>query len=218
MKTKLFSICIVFSILAILLAACSGANATAVSTTTTTNDSLSPVTRLAVGTLKLEGTDQAVTAEQATQLLTLWQAYQSFSTDATTAQVELDALVTQIQGLMTTEQIQAIEAMGLTGQSVSEVVQSLGVSVSKSDASGAQTAQTSGQAFPAGGPGGDMGGMPTGGGGMPMGDDLGIGMTAQSTADTTQSQSTAQTTPDNTMLLNAVISLLETRSQGTISG
>jgi hypothetical protein len=53
---------------------------------------------------------------------------------------------------------------------------------------------------------------------MPMGDDLGIGMTAQSTADTTQSQSTAQTTPDNTMLLNAVISLLETRSQGTISG
>ena len=52
--------------------------------------------RQALGTLKLEGTDQVVTASQAGQLLTLWQAYQSLSNSDTSSQVELEALVKQI--------------------------------------------------------------------------------------------------------------------------
>lgn len=64
-----------FSVYAILLAECSNAAAATLSSGT----GLSPVTRLALGTLKMEGTDQAISVSQATELLTLRQAYQSVS-------------------------------------------------------------------------------------------------------------------------------------------
>ena len=44
----------------------------------------------------------------------------------TTSQVELDALVEQIQDLMTPDQIKAIEALDLTNQSMLEVLQTIG--------------------------------------------------------------------------------------------
>jgi hypothetical protein len=75
---------------------------------------LSPMGQLALGTLKLEDGDLAVTEEQATTLLPLWQALQSLNNSDTTAQAELDAVVKQIQGAMTAAQVTTINDMKLT--------------------------------------------------------------------------------------------------------
>ena len=44
--------------------------------------------KLAIGTLKLEGTDLAVTADQAKTLLPLWKAVKTMSTDSNTSAEE----------------------------------------------------------------------------------------------------------------------------------
>jgi hypothetical protein len=66
--------------------------------------------QLALGTLQLEGTEHAVTPEQAKTLLPLWQALQG----GVTAQTEINAVMKQIEGTMTQEQLTAIAAMQLT--------------------------------------------------------------------------------------------------------
>ncbi len=75
---------------------------------------LPAATRLLVGTLKLDGTDQAVTGKQASDLLPLWQTMKVLSTSDTAAQQEKDALTEQIQETMTAGQRQAITNMKLT--------------------------------------------------------------------------------------------------------
>lgn len=66
---------------------------------------------LVMGTLRLEGTGDAVTPEQAGKLLPLWSALQSGALRGT---AESDAVLKQIRGQMTEEQLAAIDAMGLT--------------------------------------------------------------------------------------------------------
>jgi hypothetical protein len=206
MKTKITILLILLSISTILLVGCSNA----VAATVSSSNGLSTGTRLALGTLKLEGTDQAVTSAQAVELLTLWQGYQSLSNSETTSQVELDALVKQIQGTMTADQIKAIEAMDLNDQSLTDIMATLGGSDDVNTS--ASTPSTSGlnQAAPLGGPGG----MPSDGGGVPMGDVTG-GVAVQVTLAATQSISSIQTTQVNPMMVQALIQLLETRTQMT---
>jgi len=84
---------------------------------------LSPAGQLALGTLQLEDGELAVSEEQATTLLPLWQALQSLSNSETTAQVELDAVVKQIQGSMTAEQVATIAGMKLTADDLTAAVQ-----------------------------------------------------------------------------------------------
>lgn len=67
-------------------------------------------TQLALGTLELEGTTSAVTPEQARALLPLWQALQG----GVTNQTEVNAVLKQIEGTMTPQQLQAIAEMRLT--------------------------------------------------------------------------------------------------------
>jgi hypothetical protein len=55
-----------------------------------------------------------VTAEQAAELLPLWQTLQVLSESDTAADQEMEALTTQVQETMTAEQRQAITAMNLT--------------------------------------------------------------------------------------------------------
>ena len=71
MKTRTLSLFVVISLVAILLTACSGGTVATVSA----DSGLSAAARLAVGTLKLEGTSNAVTTSEAGDLLTLWEAY-----------------------------------------------------------------------------------------------------------------------------------------------
>jgi len=70
--------------------------------------------QLALGTLRLEDTDQPVTEAQAGELLLLWQTLRSTMDSGTSAQAEVDALLAQIEGTLSGEQLAAIGAMRLT--------------------------------------------------------------------------------------------------------
>ena len=129
-------------------------------------------TQLAIGTLKLEGTEFAVASNQASSLLPLWQVLLSLTESDSAAQEEIDAIVEQIQETMTADQLQAIDAMGLTNESVFTTMQEMGLVQQQANASG--TPQPGGN-FPEGGfpGGGGPGGGPGGGGGPGSGADGG---------------------------------------------
>ena len=82
--------------------------------TTEFTDAASLRNQLAFGTIKLEGTSNAVTPEQAKTLIPLWQAIIALISDDTTASEELTALQDQIVTTMTEDQLQAITAMQIT--------------------------------------------------------------------------------------------------------
>ncbi len=124
-------IIIAFMILMTLnLAACgsNGANDPSLAMTTgeTATGTLPPLAQITIGMFKLENTKQAVTAEQAAELLPLWQVYQSMSTSDNAAQEELEALVEQIEDSMTSEQMNAISDMKLTQEDLFAVMQEQG--------------------------------------------------------------------------------------------
>jgi len=80
--------------------------------------------QLALGTLWLEGTDNAVTPAQARTLLPLWQAIQN---GALQSDAELNAVLKQIEGTMTTDQLAAIAAMKLGTEDVMAYAQEEGL-------------------------------------------------------------------------------------------
>jgi len=84
--------------------------------------------QLLIGTLMLEDSELAVTHEQATQLLPLWQLMKSLAESDTTVQAEINAVLKQINQQMTAEQLAQIQTMDFSGQSMFQVLQDLGVS------------------------------------------------------------------------------------------
>ncbi len=136
---------------------------------------LPATTQLIVGTLKLDGTDQAVTAKQATDLLPLWQTMKVLSASDTAAQQEKDALVAQIQETMTPQQMQAITSMKLTRADMFTFLQGQGTGTGNGPTNGqnsssqnrSSSSNSSGRRNGQGGgfcPGGGGGGFPGGGG------------------------------------------------------
>ena len=120
-------------------------------------------TQLAIGTLKLEDTDYAVDSDQASNLLPLWQVLKSLTESDSAAQEEITAIVEQIQETMTPEQLNAIDAMDLTGENLFAVMQEMDIATQfRTDGTG----RPSGEGFPP--EGGFPGGGP-GGGGRPGG-------------------------------------------------
>lgn len=79
--------------------------------------------QLALGTLRLEGTDNAVTPAQAKALLPLWQAIQA---GALQNDAETNAVLKQVEGTMTAEQLAAIAAMQLTTEDMTAYAQESG--------------------------------------------------------------------------------------------
>ena len=75
---------------------------------------LSARNQLALGTLQLDGTAHAITAEQAKTLLTLWQALRGTMQSGASSPTEMNALLAQIEGTLTADQIAAIKALQLT--------------------------------------------------------------------------------------------------------
>jgi hypothetical protein len=129
--------------------------------------------------VQLEDTDQEVDENQAADLLPLWQAYQSLSNSDTTAEVELDAVVNQIQDTMTDDQIAAIAGMQLTADRVAQLIEEGALAFGRGgfgtrSGDGADGSGLAGDALrdgviiqrPDGGPGGGgfAGGGPGGGG------------------------------------------------------
>lgn len=107
---------------ALLLSACgtssttpaTGDTYTSVNIPTDYENALPLRNQLAIGTMKLDGSTQAVTTKQAQQLLPLYQALRGTSTSGGASQEEISALLSQIEGTMTAEQLAAIRDMKLT--------------------------------------------------------------------------------------------------------
>jgi hypothetical protein len=217
-KKVLFSI-LICSILA--LSACSGQESSTSATeaagvSQSANGTASEdqtVLQLALGTLKLESTATPVDAEEAASLLPLWKAARSLGNSETAAAEEKSGLVSQIQETMSAEQLQAIQAMGLTAQDLPAIAQELGISLGFSPqplAAGASAGSSSQSApQPPGGDMGSMGGMPMdGGGGSPAG-------VAPSSSGATKVSGSFQGSflGLDSALLEAVIAYLETKVQ-----
>jgi hypothetical protein len=143
-------------------------------------DALPIPSQLALGSLKLEETDLAIDEVQAAELVPLWQAYQSLNSSDKAAEAEVGAVLKQIQGAMTPEQIVAIAAMALTAEDLNTSIQDLagqfggrGLFVSRGEGDES-------------GEGGFGGGFPGGGfpgGGFPGGDIPGEGFARGAGAD-----------------------------------
>ena len=118
---------------------------------------LSPISQLVVGTLKLDGTDQAVTKEQAADLLPMWQVYKELMSSDTAAPAEMDGLTTQIRETMTADQMKAIDAMKLTQGDIFAFMKEQGVGMG-SGAPGQSNRNSTGQ----GNSGGSSGNFPGG--------------------------------------------------------
>jgi hypothetical protein len=178
----------------------------AVASAQASNSQISELNELLAGTLELEGTDQAVTAEQAPGLLTLWKAYVTLSDEDTTSDAELAALVDQAAGEMTTDQLAAVDAMALTNQDVTTILQEQGVQV----AGGAAPSNDSSSASAP-----DSSQMAAGGDAMmAMGGDMSgdiTGMAAGAATGDTGSAPTSGEDGSSTPMLEAVITLLNTK-------
>lgn len=172
MKKITFSL---FTVLILALTACSGSPSNTQQfnqgqSTNTSPNEMPLASKLVVGSFKLEGTDNAITTEQATELIPLWQVYQQLSTSDTAAQEEVTALTEQIQETMTTDQMNAIDTMNLTPQDIFTIMQEQGVQFSNNGNGQGTNGQNNGQ-FPNGGNfqppeggGGQFFGGPGGGG------------------------------------------------------
>jgi hypothetical protein len=140
-------------------------------------------TQLMVGTLMLESTSFAVSPEQASELLVLWQASNALSRSGTGAQEEILAVLSQIEGAMTPDQIAAIAEMKLTREATQAMSQELGLSMGGGDGEGAANR---GQ---------------------------GQNMTAEEKAAREAERAERNTTGASSALLNALIEILTSRSQ-----
>jgi len=179
---------------------------------------LSAPMQVAIGTIKLDETDNAITAEQAAELLPLWQTLQVLYSSDTAANQEIDALATQIQEAMTDKQTQAITAMNLTRQDMFAIMQSQGMAFGGAQSGNAQSGGSTNNSGGGFGPGG--GGFPPGGGAPPDGGGgpgffvEGQGSQAQQSTDSTENSNRPTTVDPNripTPLLQAVIEYLKTK-------
>lgn len=177
---------LVFILVAVSLAACSSVQLPG-SQSTTAQDQLDDLAaqpdqplenRLAFGTLALEGTDQAVTPEQAQALLPLWKAVKSLSASDTASAEEIAALYEQIVEALTAEQIQAIQGLSLSPEDTRALLEKVGVEMQMPGGGGPNPEDLSQDEratriaqFQAQGGGGQFqpGGGRQGGGGMPGG-------------------------------------------------
>ena len=83
--------------------------------------------QLAFGIMKLDGTPNAVTPEQAKTLIPFWQAVIALSGDSTTASEELTAVQDQIVATLTAQQLQVIAAMQITNADLSAFYAEYGI-------------------------------------------------------------------------------------------
>ncbi len=223
MKTKRFVIPLaaLIVILVMVLVACGAKSSTTTLQSGSSNGAAAngtPVARnlttqplplaesLVVGTFKLEGTANAITPTQAAALVPLWQAYAQLTSSNTAAQAEIDAVVSQIQSTMTPQQVQAITAMKLTRQDLTNTMSTLGLS------SGFGGNGTTTPRAPGAGGGGGGGFFPGGGGGggFAGGGAGGAGGATRATPNATALALRAQfANRISTPLMNAFVSYLQ---------
>ncbi len=161
-----------------------------------TESAMAPALQLAAGTLKLEGSQQAIDAASAAKLLPFWQLLGQLESSSATAPQEISTVVEEIRLNMSASQLKAIDAMSVTETQLSST------SANSAKASGTQTASSV--------PGGAASiGMFTGGGPMDGGPMPGGPRSSSSSGSSASSSSAASPS-----LIDQVIQLLEKRVQG----
>lgn len=171
--------------------------------------SLSLEGQLLVGTFRLENTELAVTADQAAELLPLWQALQSLADSDIAASQEVEAVITQIEDTMTPGQIDSITAMKLTQDDLAAALSQVGNASGNSSSTGTSSSSSvelqanAGMGAPGGGnPPTDMGG---GGMAFPAG-----GESASVTqASATRAVTAGTSTQVPTALISSLVELLK---------
>lgn len=224
---RLFRSWLVVGLLVIgLLAACGGEGAVETAVTSTTgsprltadyNNALPIQSQLAVGTLQLEASDLAVDEAEAAELLPLWRALQSLSSSDTTAEMELTAVLNQIQNTMQPEQVSAIAGMKLTQESLTALIEDGTLALGRGAGSGTGNSNSTAGGFgpPGGLPPGALGGGPGGGPGGGIGG--GQGQASLSEDDLATRQAARESGGfQNQAMTGAVIRLLEGKT-GTAS-
>ena len=166
-------------------------------------------TKLILGVINLEETENTVTVEQAKELIPMFYVLQDLNDSDTAAQEEKDGLVNQIQETLTTEQAQAIDAMSLTRRDMFAVTQG------NSAGSGSSNAASTSGAGGGGGMGGPpyMGGMPGGGPDEMPGGNFSAPTTKTTSASSDASAIRVMDTSTPSALFDAVIELLEKKVQ-----
>jgi len=176
---------------------------------------LTPEAKLALGTIKLEGTKLAVDSNMAANLLPLWQLLFQLLSSSSSAPQEVTAVVDQIHTTMTSEQIATINSMTLSQADIFTVFQQQAQSNSGGTSGSGSTGGNRGNG---GGGGFFFAGGPPGGGGFPgggfrnNGGGTGSNGGAQTSTVLTEAQAAAarQNALSN-LLINQVIRLLETK-------
>ena len=214
---RIFAVLILIPLL-VALVACSNATTTATATETST---LSEEGQLLVGSLDLETTNLAVTAEQAAKLLPLWETLQSLASSGTAATQEVDAVIGQIKNTMTSEQLASITAMNLTKSDLQAAISANGAtsaaSTSLSTTNSSSVQMPPGVASAGTNDGGAGGGTPPtdmgGSGGMAASVGVNAGTVLQ--ASSTQSASSSASSSANEVpaaLINALVQLLQKKA------
>lgn len=85
--------------------------------------------RLAVGTLELEATSLAVTAEEAKQLLPLWSTIKDMMANPATTQSDLLGEYQRVEQGMTSDQLQAIQKLTLNQTDIQALMQKYNIQI-----------------------------------------------------------------------------------------
>ena len=172
--------------------------------------------KLALGTLKLEGTKQAIDPKMAASLIPLWQLLYQLKSSTSSAPQEVTAVVDQIKATMTSDQVSTINNMTLTQADIFTAFQQANESngTTGTGTSGSTGGNRGGGGGFPGGPGGGGppgGGIP-GGGGFPGGG-AGGGPSTSSTQTPAQVVQAAQARQNaiSSLLINQVIKLLQSK-------
>lgn len=193
-------------------------------------NALSVEMQLALGSLALDGSENAIDAEEAGELLPLWKAISSLSQSDSAAAEEIQAVFNQIEETMTPEQIEAIAAMQLTREDMTELAEELGLNFGAGGRFGELTpemqatmeaARESGEFPQSEFPGGGFAGRGPGGGGLPSGGFPGGGgfgggqltEEQQATAEARRASGDNANVTVSPVILDAVIEYLETRGE-----
>ena len=190
------------------------------------NTPLTSEAKLALGTIKLEGTAQAVDAKMAAKLIPLWQLMDQLKTSSSSAPQEVSAVEDQIKSTMAPDQLNTINGMKLTQADIFTAFQAQ----AQTGGSGAATAAGAGGTnrgnraggggfvFAGGGPpggggfgGGGFGGGGFGGGGARPNGAGGTGSTLQTSSLTAAEAAQARENATSALVINQLVKLLETK-------
>lgn len=187
---------------------------------------LSPEAKLALGTIKLEGTRQAVDAKTAARLIPLWQLMAQLDSSNSSAPQEVEAVMEQIKATMSADQVSAVDNMSLTSADLFSLFQQQQQAQANSAAGGngggfgggfgSRNSEGGGtRVFFAGGPGGPggggFGGGGFGGGGLRNNAAGGTNGTTQLTAEQQAQAAKAREDAISTVVIGQLVRLLQTK-------